>query len=524
MFLRNFPLFIAAGLLVPACQASPPPDTTPAVDGTALLSTQGRRGLGHHADVPTAEDPRIPADMLTLLGQLFGETVVLAGEPHQPLTADSAPPPAIGANPHTLVRFVHLTDTQLVDDESPARNCVFDAAGTTDGAFRPQEGYGCHMLDAAVRAVNALHASLPLDFVLTGGDNVDDAQRNEMQWFGKVLNGGPVECDSGADDGDKPGLTFPQKRAFTAAGLNVPWYWVSGNHDVLVTGVYKVDAAERELATGTTPVMGARDYRQVGAPVTTEEVPADALRLPLYATEIVAEVKAMADGPGPHLHGLASVAADNPYIQYRATPVANQPVDIIALDSNAHTGGSDGVIYADVFEKQIRPLLEAAQAAGHFAVVVAHHGSGAMGDGGDPFGTSQLGTMTPEQFRRELSKYPNVLFYLAGHSHVNRITRYQPKDGDVVRPFFEVQTASLADWPSQMRLIELIDADNGFIAAKLTAFDTPAQIGGQPTNELAQEALRLMTMDRASGWDVNLGEGLLTDRNMLLWIKKPAGM
>ena len=106
---------------------------------------------------------------------------------------------------------------------------------------------------------------------------------------------------------------------------------------------------------------------------------------------------------------------------------------------------------------------------------------------------------------------------------MNHITRYQPQTDDVVRPFFEVQTASLADWPSQMRLLEIIDADNGYIAAKLTAFDTPGQIAGLPVNDLAQEALRLMTLDRASDWDPNPGEGMLTDRNVILWLKKPAG-
>jgi hypothetical protein len=507
---------------LPGCAPEPADLHGPVAAGQTLLSTVARRGLPQPVVARTPEDPREPAGLQTLLNGHFGDTVQLAGEPHQAWTEDDKPAPAMGPNAKSLVRFVHLADTQLVDDESPARNCVFDAA--VSGAFRPQEGYGCQLLDAAVRAVNALHEAVGVDFVLTGGDNVDDAQRNELQWFGQVLSGGQVECDSGADDGDKPGLAFAQKRAFAAQGLNVPWYWVSGNHDVLVTGVTKVDEAERLIATGTSALSGARDYRQPGAPVTTDDVPADALRLPLYATEIVAEVKAMADGAGPHQHGLATVAADSPYIQYRVTPVPDQPVDLIVLDSNAHSGGSDGLVFAAVFEKEIRPMLDASQAAGHWAIVVAHHPTNGIGDGGDPFGTSQLGTMTPAQFRRELSKYPNVLFYLAGHSHLNHIKRHQPQDGDVVRPFFEVQTASLADWPSQMRYVEIIDADNGYLAARLTAFDTPATIGGAPTNDLVAEALQLMTLDRASDWDDNPGEGALTDRNMVLWLKKPTGM
>lgn len=512
---------LALATVVGACQTPPVAMDSVTDYGTPLLATVGRRGLGKHVSVPTAEDPRVPVDVQSLLGQQYGHMVGLVGEVHQPRTEDDLPPPEMGPKPTTLVRFVHLADTQLVDDESPARQCLFDLPGLSDGAFRPQEGFGCHVLDAAVRAINAIDEVTPIDFVVTGGDNVDGAQKNELGWFASVLAGGPVECDSGADDGDQPGLPFAQKRPFVAAGLQVPWYWVNGNHDVLVTGVAVVDEDQRQKAMGTLPDSGTRDYRLAGAPVTTDPVPSDPARLPLYPTQVVAEVAAMPTGSGPKGHGVATLAAGASRIQYRATPVPNQPVDLIVLDSNAYSGGSDGLVFAAVFEQEIRPLLEASKSAGHYAIVTAHHGSASMGNGGGAFGTTQAGTMTPAEFRRELSKYPGVLFYLAGHSHVNRITRHGVTDGDVVRPLFEVQTASLADWPSQMRLVEVVDADNGFLAARMTAFDTPARIGWLPTNALIDEALALLTMDRASGWNSNPGDGEATDRNVVLWIKKP---
>ncbi len=508
-------------LLLSACASLPPSDLFgPVATDPTLLSTQTHRGLAHPPTAPTTEDPRVPADLQALLDRQLGTVTALVGEPLQPRTEDDAPPPTLGADAKPLVRFVHLTDTQLVDDESPARQCTFDTPAATSGAFRPQEGFGCQTLDAAVQAVNALGA---VDFVLTGGDNVDNAQRNEIRWFGQVMNGGTVECDSGGDDGDAPGLPFAQKRPFHAAGLQVPWYWVSGNHDVLVTGEMQVDADQRTIATGTTALMGARDYRQPGAPVTTGEVPADALRLPLYATELVADVQAIADGPGPHLHGLASVAPTATHIQYRVTPVASAPLDVIVLDTNAHSGGSDGLIFADVFTNEVQPLLDAALAAKHWAVVVGHHPTSGIGDGGGAFGHTQTGTLTPAQFRAALSKYPNVLFYLAGHTHSNLITRFPPAPGDAVRPFFEVQTASLADWPSQLRLVEVLDGNNGFVAARLTMLDVPGQIAGLAPNDLVGQALTLMTLDRAAGWNPKPGEGSAADRNVILWLKKPPG-
>jgi hypothetical protein len=108
----------------------------------------------------------------------------LAGEPVLPRTLDDSDPPAPGASPELLARFVHLADTQLSDDESPARLVT---STSQSGAFRPEEGYLCRMLNATVRTINRLHEDLPLDFVLLGGDNTDNAQTNELEWFMGVL-------------------------------------------------------------------------------------------------------------------------------------------------------------------------------------------------------------------------------------------------------------------------------------------------------------------------------------------------
>ena len=63
---------------------------------------------------------------------------------------------------------MHLADTQLADDESPSRLVSFDSMGSTSGAYRPQEAWGCRMLNAAARTINKLHETKPMEFVLLG--------------------------------------------------------------------------------------------------------------------------------------------------------------------------------------------------------------------------------------------------------------------------------------------------------------------------------------------------------------------
>jgi hypothetical protein len=57
---------------------------------------------------------------------------------------------------------------------------AFDSPGPLAGAFRPQEGHRCRILNAAVRTINAYHEANPIDFVLLGGDNIDNAQSTQL--------------------------------------------------------------------------------------------------------------------------------------------------------------------------------------------------------------------------------------------------------------------------------------------------------------------------------------------------------
>ena len=109
-------------------------------------------------------------------------------------------------SPHTpvllpvqpLVAFAHLADTQMVDEESPGRVELVDFIGGDpfSASYRPQEGLMPFVLNEEARAVRNLRrgpaTGAPIRLVMTGGDNVDNAQYNETRWFIDIMDGGRI--------------------------------------------------------------------------------------------------------------------------------------------------------------------------------------------------------------------------------------------------------------------------------------------------------------------------------------------
>ncbi len=481
------------------------PEPLPPLDAAPLTTEQVI--VPTHEVVEAEFDPRVPEQRDQLLADGFGDYTLAEGEPVLTVTPDGMDPPPPGPNAGLVTRFVHLADTQLADDESPLRVVSFDNP-TVAGAFRPQETHGCRILNAAVRTINAVHTELPLDFVVLGGDNADAAQTNEVQWFLDILDGKPVvHCDSGDDDDIDPDDDQDPKDPFAPVGLDVPWIWVSGNHDILVQGNF-VTESRKDYAIGSTifPGGSTRDWTQYGGPMFMGPVVPDERRALVDNRTLLEMVAASGDG-----HGITQETIDLEKATY-TWDVEGTPIRFLVVDTAAPTGAAEGLVVQSHVDEVIRPALDQAEADGKLVVVSSHHASHSLTDGGGLGGTAQPGALQPDDWRALLAEYPNVIMHLCGHSHVHAATWIEPAG---TRGYWEVITSALIDWPHQLRVIELHDQDNGWWTIRAIAFDYATD--GDPT---AEDGRKLGILDFTSGWQSD-GRGDLEDRNVELWIEVP---
>jgi len=484
------------------------PTALPALEAVSLTSEQIRESVVSRLTEP---DPRSPADPTLrdeMLAEGYGDFDQGDGWAYTTHAPPQSTPPAPGANPKLLVRFAHLTDFQLVDDESPVRLAAFDAPAVTSGAFRPQEDHMCRFVNAMVRSLDRLHEDQPLSFVLLGGDNVDNAQSNELDWLFAILDGADrVECDSGDDDDPVEGADNDAKDPFVAEGLTMPWYWVSGNHDMLRVGIFPITDADVELSVGGDSAAGARDWSQPGGPVVKGEVVADPSRQQLFPDQTLAAVAADGDG-----HGITSEQASAGRAFY-TFDVPGTPLRFLVLDTTAAaTGGAEGLLRAGDVETYVVPALDQAVADGKWVVLASHHATSSLTDGSDLGGTAQSDALLEDDWLDLVGGYDNVLFSMVGHTHQHRVRYLEPTSG---HGWWEVMTSALADFPHQGRVIEIWDQDNGWVMLRATAIDFALE--GDP---VARHGYELGVLDWVADWVAD-GLGPADARDVELWIPAP---
>jgi 3',5'-cyclic AMP phosphodiesterase CpdA len=432
-----------------------------------------------------------------------------AGEPlrnRRDLTAPARPG-------RTLATLAVLTDVHVRDEESPARVPFLDRlGGSFSSTFRPQDALSAQVLDAAVRSVNAARP----DAVLVTGDLIDNAQANELALARSVLDGGVARPDSGAPGYDgvqsadnpdpayyrpdvdpprHPGLLAAAQRAFDAPGLRAPWYAVPGNHDLLVAGELARTPSTAAVAVGgerlVQPDAGLDVPRTEdaltpqlvdsvlsgGLPGRTARVTPDPDRRELTPDEAIAGLRA-ASG-----HGGTGVRMDYAFD-------AGRGVRVIVLDTVRRDVGSGGVLAPE----QARWLGAELAAAGARRVIVVSHQPLTKVQGG----AAALALLDAD---------PHVVAALAGDSHRNRIAARHTASGG----YWLVQTAALADFPQQARVLRVRETAGGGTVLETWMLDTAP-------DPLADTARELAYLD-AQGGRPQHEAGTRLDRNVRLYLR-----
>ncbi|HVM27250.1 MAG TPA: TIGR03767 family metallophosphoesterase [Mycobacteriales bacterium] len=459
-----------------------------------------------------------------------------------------------------------------------------DTATIFSSAYRPQEFLCAQLADSVVRAVARAGSGpvtgVPLAFAICTGDNTDNAQLNETRWQIDLLDGEPFSVNSGdgdfvgvADDdpafydvhyyhphgtpgGVPPGATddnyrrlhgFPTLEGlldaaiarFEPTGIGMPWYSCYGNHDGLVQGNFPRTFQFERIALGNQKVVSVSpsqedlrrlltgDSAALGAVVTgarpPRTVPADEGRRILTRQQAVEEH--FTTSGLPNGHGFTAQNVQDGTAYYVFDPSSR--VRGIVLDTVNPNGESSGSLDGAQFA-WLRAQLELVSGPGRdrLVVIFSHHTIGTMtnqfpvgSDDPQDFGPRVLGPAV----RDLLLQFPNVVLWVNGHTHVNRVQPHTRPDGG---GFWEVNTAAHIDFPCQARLMELVDNRDGTLSVFGTIVDADAPLV-PPTSvtastspaALASVARELAANDRQKlKTDRRGGDG---DRNVELLVAAP---
>lgn len=412
----------------------------------------------------------------------------------------------------SLAWFVHLSDFQLTDDESPLRWGSTDSPEElTSSAMRPHEA----LLPRAVSAMNRTLTRIgeltrPFDMGVVTGDCADTAQLNELRWVIGLMDGAEIHADSGDDDDPAPGPDNDPKDPFVATPFPAPWIYVPGNHDVEVIGIFPPDDDLVARATGTIPTLGARDYRRWWAEVTMEAVPPDPDRRPILRDEIVGELLRSPAMPGPVGHGYTP-STDLSLGAHFTYDVVPGLLRLIVLDTNDLQGGSEGMLLREQVDGFLIPALDQATRDGVLVMLASHHSTTAIDRNAGQFGAIVADALEPTEIERIVAERRNVIAWLVGHTHRNRVRLVRPAGQ---RGYWEIMTSAISDWPGQVRAIELVDDGDGNVSIYATLIDYDAD------DCLERRFRTLSLIDYVSGWAPDASE-LPTDGNVRLIVPIP---
>jgi metallophosphoesterase (TIGR03768 family) len=507
--------------------------------------------------LPIAADAPQLAPKDVWLYSEFGYSAWQAGPglPHSKWNS-IAPDYVNAPNAAHLLSFFTITDIHIADKESPAQP-LYVAWSAPFGPTANSSAYSAvllastHVLDAAVQTINALHKKSPFDFGISLGDATNNSQYNELRWYIDVLDGKVITPSSGANIG--AGVIDYQK-PFQAAGLDksIPWYQVIGNHDQFWMGSIlendKTFAAhtsdtviDMDLGSATSGAINRTGYYMgvidgsdpLGAVIlsgpeqgfsTPPKIVADPDRRSLAtptssSRNWIKEFFNTSSTPVGHGFNLVDPTMASDFACYSFLPKSEIPIKIIVLDDTCKGAGQPNYAAGSLDRIRLdwlKAQLQAGQDNNQLMIIAAHI----------PFHTYKDLVTDPAQVASNppfmslfipapiqgatslvydatlltlLQGYPNLIMWISGHRHMNTVTP-QIHATDPTLSFWEVETASLRDFPQQFRTFELYRNSDNTVSIVITNVD-PAVSAKSPAATSRGNAIATARITAASAID-----------------------
>jgi metallophosphoesterase (TIGR03768 family) len=436
-------------------------------------------------------------------------------------------------NAARLLSFFSMSDIHIADKESPAESLYvgwsapFGAGGLYVSAYSPIVLSTTHVLDAAVRTINAVHRLTPFDFGISLGDDANNSQYNELRWFIDVMDGQPITPSSGAHLG---ATNIDYQMPYQAAGLNrsIPWYQAIGNHDQFWMGTYYPDDKLRNglvdtnilnittdyfplnmdgtgqyvgVVDGTTPygvvIKGGPTNLYATPPTVVADTNRHTLTMAtslntISCTNFMSEFFNTASSPAGH--GFTQGNIQSNWACYSFEPLTNMPIKVIVLDDTckliiSNRGPISGYGWIDTARYAwLTNELQMGQNSNQLMILACHIPINPQADLFDTNCAPQFFTdpdnQTETNLIATLHRYSNLMLLMAGHRHISVVTP-QPSPDPTNHPeygFWEVETPSLRDFPQQFRTWEILRNSDNSISILTTDVD-PVVEPGSPADK-----------------------------------------
>ena len=256
------------------------------------------------------------------------------------------------------------------------------------------------------------------------------------------------------------------------ARLAMPWYIAFGNHDGYLRGTLAVN------------------------PLPNEALFASGRHYMLQQHEFIDEFFHSQPTPGPLGHGFQLAEAERREDSngrndgYYAFNAGGGKFRMIVL--NTILDGTDPRLPADLVKNPaalsdgsldaaqfgwLQAQLSASAAADQLVMIFSHHADLTFAEFGMFAALIPPVEVTATQLDAELASWPNVIAWVAGHTHLHRVRAFKVENGigsngvvetpvdckgpGVCTGFWQIESASLIDFPQEQRLFEIFDNHDG---------------------------------------------------------------
>lgn len=303
---------------------------------------------------------------------------------------------------------------------------------------------------------------------------------------------------------DYPNILDAAAKPFCATGLKVPWFSCNGNHCVLKLGNYSLGFYEMlilfdQIATGKIPNLGSKliDYmspimaEQFAVALQTQDakaaldiisksvlrdVPRSEKRKQFTRADFISTHFKTTVFPGKVGHGFdeRNIALDVAYYTFKmADNITGIMLDTCnpngnLTDLNLAPNGAIGRVQIAWLEQELQKRhsnfyntqgeLVCTDNKDELIVLWGHHSIETLNNPATSPTTfdNDPQRILGDEFLKIIHRYPNVILYLCGHEHLNRITPFPDPTGRT-GGLYQCLVASHIDYPQQSRILEIAD-------------------------------------------------------------------